>query len=103
MFLSQSTVDSINTAKSDEERTKRIFIGALNSYLGEDNIYAGTDNQVGSPTGVYMIANPDGTASVLGQPVSNRQGGNASYNASAGITPGLALLLVVGFYFLLKQ
>ena len=98
MFVSQATADSINAAGSDEERTKRMFVGFLSSALGVDNLYASTDNQVGNPTGQYIIANPDGTASVQGQPVSNRQS-----VAATGLSPGMMLLLVAGLVWLVAH
>lgn len=98
MFLSQATVDSINAAQSDEERSKRMFVGFLTSALGADNIYAGTDNQVGNRSDQYIIANPDGTASALGQPVSNRQS-----IVAQDISPLTLLLVVAGLVWLVRH
>lgn len=84
---------------SDEARTKRLFIGFLSSVLGVDQTMTGEDGLPSSPTGVYTIANPDGTYSVQGQSVSNQ---NTGAGAVAGISPGM-LLLLVGLVFVLAQ
>ena len=81
---------------SDEDRTKRAFIGFLSSALGVDNVYTGDDTGLGTNPGQYSIANPDGTVSVLGQPVSNTQRGAAPTGLT--ITPGLLLLIGLVLY-----
>lgn len=88
--------------KADEERTKREFIGFLSSVLGVDQSYTTDDGRVMSwQPGQYVIANPDGTASQLGQPVSNVQ--RAAAPAASGVTISPGLLLVLGVALLLLR
>lgn len=94
---SAAALTANQAANSDEERTKRLFVGFLSSALGVDQTYAGEDGYAASSTGTYTIANPDGTYSVLGQPVSNQN----TPAVVAGIPPGF-LLLVGLVLFLLR-
>lgn len=85
------------TTRADEDRTKRAFIGFLSSVLGVDQTMTSADGQVGSPTGQYVIANPTGTYSVQGQPVSN-----LNTATIAGVPVGFILLAALAFALLNK-
>lgn len=99
-MLLDSTLNPTQAQNADEERTKRAFIGFLSSALGVDQSYTSEDAVPSNQTGQYTIANPDGTVSVLGQPVSNAQRG-ISAPAGIVITPGL--LLVIGLVLYLAS
>lgn len=94
---SAAALTANQAADSDEQRTKRLFVGFLSSALGVDQTYSGEDGQASSSTGTYTIANPDGTYSVLGQPISNQN----TPGVAAGIPPGF--LLLVGLVLLLLR
>lgn len=86
---SQAARAADQTRDNDEERTKRLFIGFLSSALGVDQITTDADSSPYGGSPGYTIANPDGTYSALGQPVSNL---NAMAAPAAGIPPGLLML-----------
>ena len=87
------------TAAADQSRTMRAFVGFLASAVGTDQNYAGEDaNPTNSNQQYNYIANPDGTYSVVGKPVSNVQ----SQAASASMSPVLLIGLAVGAFLLLK-
>ena len=85
---------------ADEQRTKRLFIGVLSSVLGVDQTYSGEDGSPSSRTGTYSIANPDGTYSQLGQPVSNHTTNPISQ--LTGIPAGWLMIAAAAFYFMKK-
>lgn len=95
----QAALTADQTEQADEVRTKRLFIGFLSSVLGVDQTLNGQDGAPVRTTGQYLIANPDGTYSVLGQSVSNQ---NTAAATAAGF-PVPLLLLVGVFLFLLKS
>lgn len=88
--------------EADKARTLRAFVGFATSLLGDDQTYASDDMIAASPTGQYRIANPDGSSSVLGQPVSSQQG---VFTTPQGlvISPVVLILGAVAAYFLLAD
>lgn len=94
-----TSVNSV-TQQTDASVTTRLFAGFLNSIVGAENNYVGEDASVGNPTGQYVIANPDGSVSVVGQARSNLQGASMPTG-----TPPLLMLLGIGalIYFALKK
>jgi hypothetical protein len=94
-----TSVNSVNL-ESDTTTTNRLFAGFLNSIVGADNNYIGEDSHVNNPAGQYVIANPDGSVSVLGQAQSNLQ----STRIATG-SPPLLMLLGLGalVYFLIVK
>ena len=97
----QSEATALRENEADEERTKRLFVGLFASALGVDQNYVGDDGRALSPTGQYIIANPDGTYSELGRSVSNVQ--QAAAPAASGLTLSPGLLLVLGVALLLLK
>lgn len=94
---SYSDLVASQTEQQDEQRTKRAFVGFLSSVLGVDQVYTNDDASASQASGQYIIANPDGTYSRLGQPVSNIQ------RTSAGglvLSPGLLILAGLAFFLL---
>lgn len=87
-------MDSAQVAQADEDRTKRLFVGFLTSALGVDQTYNGADQVIASAPDQYVIANPNGSYSVLGRSQSNLQSPAASV---AGLSP----LVLLGGLFLL--
>lgn len=88
-------------AMADEARTKRLFIGFLSSVLGVDQTMVSADGTPASNTGQYVYANPNGTYSVQGQPVSNLNTGSASLPATvAGFPTGLVILAGLAYLML---
>lgn len=93
------TVQGLSAAQADEDRTKRAFVGFLSSALGLDQNYTSDDaSPIGADRG-YVIANPDGSYSAVGQSRSNLQGVSV---AGLTITPGLLILAAVAFFILKK-
>jgi len=89
--------------QADQQRVQRAFIGLFASLLGSDQTNLNDDAYAANRTGQYIIANPNGTYSQQGQPVSNQQ-------TLLGTTPGglvvsLPLLLIGAAlaYFALKS
>lgn len=93
---------SVNSVNQDSglATTNRLFAGFLNSIVGADNNYVGEDGYAVNTAGQYVIANPDGTVSVLGQARSNVQGQTI-------VTGSPTLLVWLGLgalvYFLFKK
>lgn len=94
------TQTAIAAEEADEERTKRQFVGLIASALGVDQNYVGEDGRAVSPTGRFIIANPDGTWSELGQPVSSSQGIAQPAAAGLVITPGMLLIVAAALLLL---
>lgn len=86
-------------AMADEQRTKRLFIGFLSSVLGVDQTMVSADAAPASQTGQYVYANPDGTFSQQGQPVSNLNSG-AMPATVAGFPTGLVILAGLAYLML---
>lgn len=82
--------DVLAAQQADEDRTKRLFIGFLSSALGVDQTMHGEDSVPSRGTGDYIIANPDGSYSALGQPVSNLN--RAPAQTVQGLPVGLLML-----------
>ena len=84
------------TYQADDERTRRLFVGFLSSVLGVDQTVNGVDYGAGNRADQYIISNPDGTYSQLGQPVSSQQGRAPVAGIPTGflLLAGLALLLL---------
>lgn len=99
MYMPNDT-QAADTALADEQRTKRLFVGFLSGLLGVDQSYTGEDSAPASRTGTYQIANPDGTYSVLGQPVSSQNQNPIS--TITGISAEVLLLGAIAL-FLLNQ
>lgn len=87
---------SADVAQADEARTKRAFIGLLSSALGVDQIMTTDDAWAANTPGQYVIANPDGTYSKVGQSVSNLNSGNLAAGGFT-ITPGLLIVGALAF------
>lgn len=85
---------SAETAQADEARTKRAFIGFLSSALGVDQVMTSDDAFPVNTPGQYIIANPDGTYSKVGQSVSNL---NSASVGGFTVTPGLLVMGLLGF------
>ena len=80
---------------ADEWRTKRAFVGFLSSVLGVDQTGNNVDYYAANRADQYIIGNPDGSYSALGQPVSNKQAGTvAGIPTGFLLLAGLALLLL---------
>ena len=80
---------------ADDERSKRMFVGFLSSILGVDQTMNGVDYYAANRADQYIIGNPDGSYSVLGQPVSNQQRGTVGGIPTGFLLlAGLALLLL---------
>ena len=94
-----TSVNSV-TQQNDATVTNRLFAGFLNSIVGADNSYVGEDGFVSNPTGQFMITNPDGSVSVVGQARSNLQGTNLATGS-----PPLLMLVGLGVlvYLLLNK
>lgn len=86
------------TDQQDQARVSRAFVGFLSSVLGVDQPLTSDDAYAAQRTGQYVIANPDGSYSIQGQAVSNRQAG-----AAAGLVLSPTLLLLAGLAFLLLR
>lgn len=100
--MNQVQAAQIAADQADEDRTKRLFVGFLSSALGVDQSYTSDDARASSTLpDRYIIANPDGTFSTLGQPVSNVQ--RATAPAAAGVTISPGLLLLIGAALLLLR
>lgn len=89
---------SADVAQADEARTKRAFIGFLSSALGVDQVMTTDDGWIANSPNQYVIANPDGTYSRVGQSVSNLNSGGLSAGGFT-LTPGL--LIAGGLAFVL--
>jgi len=89
-MITQAATDANAAAEQDQLRTKRVFVGLLASALGVDQTYTTADSVPASTPGQFSVANPDGTASVQGQPISNLN----TPVAALSVSPGM--LLVVG-------
>jgi t-SNARE complex subunit (syntaxin) len=92
---------SAEVMTADEQRTKRMFVGFLSSALGIDQTYANEDGYVGNASGQYIIANPDGTYSKVGQSVSNQNNGSAA--AGLVLTPGLLMVGALIAFLMFKK
>lgn len=100
--MNYTTAAQLQADERDEERTKRQFVGLVASALGVDQSYLSDDARASSMLpDRYIIANPDGTFSTLGQPASNVQ--RATEPAAAGITITPGLLLIIGAALLLLR
>lgn len=86
------------TEQQDQMRVSRAFVGFLSSVLGVDQPLTTDDAIAAQRTGQYVIANPDGSYSVQGMSVSNRQA-----SAQAGLVLSPTLLLLAGLAFLLLR
>lgn len=93
MIYNVNGLDSAQVQQSDEERTKRLFVGFLSSALGVDQTYSGSDQHIASAPDQYVIANPDGSYSVVGRSRSNLQ--------SPAVATGISPLLLLGGLFML--
>ena len=84
-------------------RAMRSFVGLSTTIVGPEQNLNGEDPMVAQPTGQFVIANPDGTASVQGIAKSNVQGSTASPSKPAsGISPKVVLAgLAAGALFLM--
>jgi hypothetical protein len=71
MDEAQANAELVNQA--DQARVQRAFIGLFTSLLGADQTNLYDDAYAGNRAGQYAIANPDGSQSQQGQPVSNVQ------------------------------
>jgi hypothetical protein len=78
-------------SEDDTTRAMRFFVGLGNSITGNDQTYVGTDGYAVNSAGQYMIANPNGTQSVLGLSRSNLQG------VQGAAAPSLITLGLIGF------
>lgn len=63
----------VQTVDQDSLRALQLF-QAFRSLTG-DQTYSNTDATPSGPNGAYIIANPDGTASIVGRSTSNVQSG----------------------------
>lgn len=78
---------------ADEARTKRLFVGVFASLLGVEQNYITDDGRVIGPVNQFTIANPDGGAAVVGQPISNTN----TVSAVGGIPIGWLMLAGVAW------
>lgn len=79
-----------------------MFVGFMNSIVGNDQTYAGQDGQPYQTAGQFSIANPDGTISAMGVPKSNQQRGGASA-APGGLNMAYVAAAAVIAYVLFKR
>lgn len=94
----QTLVDQ--TAQADQQRTARAFVGLFATALGVDQNYTGEDaNPTNSNQSTNVIANPDGTFSIIGKPASNLQG---TQGQGGAMSPALLLTLAVVAYLVLN-
>ena len=99
MNETSSSLIASQVQQADEDRTKRAFIGFLGSYLGIDQTYTNADGSVNNAAGQFMIANPDGSYSQVGQSRSNL---NSVAVNGFQITPQLILLGLAAFFVFKK-
>jgi hypothetical protein len=99
--LAAATADQESMA--DAQRAFRVFVGLGSSILGLDQTYAGDDAVPANQTRQYMIANPDGSASVQGQPYSNQQSLLGTTAGGLVISPVLLILGAVVAYLVLSD
>lgn len=97
-------VNSRGTIEQDDERAMRMFVGLFRSLLGQDQ----TDPYLDAdPTGErlvqFQIANPDGTASIVGKPVSNVQQGAQPMPVTVGGVPLSWLVLGAAAWLILRN
>lgn len=97
---------------ADTLRVTRAFVGFLNSALGTDQNYIGEDSYVGNAPGQYIIANADGSYSIIGKSVSNVQGQTQTItypgqttttDRGLNISPMLVLMGIAAFLLLKKM
>ncbi|MDB5966148.1 MAG: hypothetical protein JWQ72_2648 [Polaromonas sp.] len=80
---------------ADDARAARVFVGLWNSIVGSDQTYAGQDGNPTNASGQFVIALPDGSQAILGQPVSNRQTAPVTTTSSGGLVLSPMLLLII--------
>jgi hypothetical protein len=85
----------VQTVDQDSLRALQLF-QAFRNFSG-DQTYNNTDSIPSGPNGAFVIANPDGTASVVGRSTSNVQGGARAGSGLDAILGNPLMLLGLGF------
>lgn len=102
MGYNTAGAEAVAARQADEDRVARAFVGFMSAALGVDQTYQGQDALIASPPGTFIVAAPDGSYSVLGQPVSNLNAG-APARAPDGINlfgiqvPSIVVLAGLGW------
>lgn len=94
---------SVNSipGQTNQSITDRVFVGLGYSIVGNsDQAYVGGDSRIQNNTGQFAIANPDGSVSIVGQPVSNLQGTVAGLPMG---TMAMGVAAIAAVWFALKK
>lgn len=88
-----------NQLRTDEERTKALFLGFLTGVLGNEQTLSGEDGRPVQQTGQFVSVNTQtGSVSIEGQPISNQK----TFQAVTGLSGTSLLILAALAYFVLK-